>query len=895
MNKIGSWLLVRQGEGRQTVFFMLLFLCMGAGIAIGKGSADALFLKRYGIEYLPYVYLVLGVALALASTLYAAFVDRISAERFLLLLFMIQLLALFGSWLYMDVLRESAIYPAYYVLYTLSAELLLVHGAVYIGQNLNTLQSKRLTSLVFGGYQLGMVLGGLVLALVIANMGLNVAPLAWGACVIAAVFMILWWHRRHGVSPFYYPKSTSSKGRIRCAIDEVRQGIDFTRRKLLLKYASFALIFMVITFYMLSYSAHLIYVKTFASEQELLAFFGVLVVATNVAAMLLQLTVSNRVMAAIGVRKTKLIYPITTVISFCLLLFHPGFLAAVFANINRETIMPAFRNPSRQMFFNVLPDYMKGRARAISIAVVMPVALVLCGALIIIMQKYGTVMSIAVAGLLLSLAYLYFCVRMGNSYVTTLIDSMREKLFLPEHAALAFKDKNVELLNALSKGLASKNDMVSLSYAKVLAESYPEHAVNMILERVQTAEVAVADKMIKLIRAAAGKEGARQLLAQVDRGDAHLKATIYDVVNHCDIEGADELVTELLSNRNERIRAGAIRSAFRLTDRRNRMTAISVWYGLLEGDREMQFAALELIRILHKYDGLDQEHLIDMYKKRIASLLLDADNERRSHVYKHLSYWRWDLPDDVQSLIKSDMEHVNPYVRSAAARCLYALEPMAGRDSLIWKGLDDGHPEVRSASLESLDRVCPDRKQTYIDWLVGNKTGTPRAQKMLLETLIGLGISHDDLEKIVRVKSFYAAELFSAVTVMKQKPLDKPLFRVTSMALEERLYATVDIALLALQPTMDANVIAVIRAGINSKETRFNASACEAMQCLKSKNFVQLLAHLVGRDFSLTVKPGFGRPFVAVEDVYKWCLQQSDPWIHYCGAHAYRELSERQT
>lgn len=83
----------------------------------------------------------------------------------------------------MDVLEQSSVYPAYYALYALSAELLVLHGGVYIGQNLNTLQAKRLTPLIFGGYQFGMMLGGLLLINVVADVGLNSAPLAWpGVC-----------------------------------------------------------------------------------------------------------------------------------------------------------------------------------------------------------------------------------------------------------------------------------------------------------------------------------------------------------------------------------------------------------------------------------------------------------------------------------------------------------------------------------------------------------------------------------------------------------------------------------------------------------------------------------------------------------------------------------------
>lgn len=256
---------------------------------------------------------------------------------------------------------------------------------------------------------------------------------------------------------------------------------------------------------MLSYSAHVIYNKTFETEEDLLAFFGLLMIVTNVAAMFFQFFITNRVMVWVGVRRTKFIYPITTILSFILLLVQPGFIAAVFASINRDTFMPAFRVPVRQMFFNVLPEYMKGRARAITVAIITPMALFICGLLILAIQRYGNLSVLLIIGLVLSIVYLYFSVRMGKSYVSTLIDSMKEKLFLPTYSSSVLKDKNIALLEALSRGLASSNDLVSLSYAKALVLAYPDKAVDLLLERVRNAKIPAADQMLALVRTAVGK------------------------------------------------------------------------------------------------------------------------------------------------------------------------------------------------------------------------------------------------------------------------------------------------------------------------------------------------------------------------------------------------------
>ena len=47
MEQLGKLLLIKPGEDRMTVFFMLLFICIGVSIAIAKGSAVALTMRLF--------------------------------------------------------------------------------------------------------------------------------------------------------------------------------------------------------------------------------------------------------------------------------------------------------------------------------------------------------------------------------------------------------------------------------------------------------------------------------------------------------------------------------------------------------------------------------------------------------------------------------------------------------------------------------------------------------------------------------------------------------------------------------------------------------------------------------------------------------------------------------
>ena len=95
-------LLIHAGERGNVLYFLLFFLLVSAGMAIGRSSADALFFKRVGIEYLPLMYIIQSMLLAAVSLVYTAFADLIPAERFFRNLFGVLIVL---------VLRQLGCYP----------------------------------------------------------------------------------------------------------------------------------------------------------------------------------------------------------------------------------------------------------------------------------------------------------------------------------------------------------------------------------------------------------------------------------------------------------------------------------------------------------------------------------------------------------------------------------------------------------------------------------------------------------------------------------------------------------------------------------------------------------------------------------------------------------------
>ena len=379
---------------------------------------------------------------------------------------------------------------------------------------------------MFAGAQAGTIIGGLFLVAAAPVFGTRNLLLFWCLLLVTGAIMIYIRHRRHGVST-HYRAPKKSRQLLKSSIDQISQGIKYTASSALLRASSFALFFMVIAFYILCYSVNRIYTQTFESEESLTRFFGLLTAATSSIALLTQLFITNRVIERFGVRKVNLLFPFTTLASLGALTFSFTFPAAVVGSLNKDALMPAFRNPVRSMFFNVLPDYIQGRARAISIAIVLPLALMTCGLILILMQRLDNPGYFLVPGMIAAGLYLFFGTRMNHAYVGTLISNLKERLFLPDKEMYSqLSGCSDEAMDEIMRGISHSDTEVSIAFAKVLVASFPERAAEIIIQQTHGKNTAAKNRLLTLLEPLDITSHAEELHSIARGGDAHLRTMI---------------------------------------------------------------------------------------------------------------------------------------------------------------------------------------------------------------------------------------------------------------------------------------------------------------------------------------------------------------------------------
>ena len=188
MIRLAQALSIKRGEGRMASLMIGIMLFTAMGASVGGIGIEALFFARFGVEYLPYMFLGLGVTsmiISLGTTAALGSIPRrslyLAIPLFIAIALIVARLALFTklSWLY------PALWLGKEILNSLTG--ILIWGIA--GVVCDTRQAKRLFPLFNASRILGQVIGGFATGALVNALGIENLLLLWaGALLLAFVF-----------------------------------------------------------------------------------------------------------------------------------------------------------------------------------------------------------------------------------------------------------------------------------------------------------------------------------------------------------------------------------------------------------------------------------------------------------------------------------------------------------------------------------------------------------------------------------------------------------------------------------------------------------------------------------------------------------------------------------
>lgn len=839
-NRIGAWLHIRKGEGPYLYYLGLLAVTFGLGMALGRSSSDALFFKRFGVQYLPQMFFITSIVLMLASVGYAEIVDRLRPGRVLQIMAVIMPLLLGGNWLFMHFADNAYAFAVYFLIYAVSSEILLVHFNYYAGSFFDPQQGKRLFPIINAATRLGAVLGGVCVGLLVKLMPAQHIALFWALSLLLVFAAVGMRHVRKPEGGAFLLK----KAKRAAPFSAFRAGLHFARRSSLIKATGYGVFLLIVLISLQDYIVSTLLTQHFDEEADLVAFFGWFFAITNGLVLILQLVVTGRLLQRFGVRTVNLVFPGSTLLSFGLLAAFPGYVTAVIGRFNYTGMLPAFRNPAANLFYNAVPAYMQGRARATIVGLVIPLGMAISGLLLMLLPHewvhngYLALAGMALSGLLVALK-LY----KNRAYENSLLDLVRQQVFSER---LDPVDQSAQLdaktAATLADEIVNAEDIkTAVTYAEALQTYAPRFAGDLFTEIFDKVNHKVQDHLLR--RLAGMNHPYWQSIAckLIEHEDKHLSSTAIELLSNSGYADAMDWARNMKPGHGPRFEALMAAILSRSLDKSERAQACQRLKAMLHsGQPNQNIAAVQTIAAC----GLH-----DLMPELKAGLQVEGLRVRAATVSAIIHLGRIGR-NDCRWIFEQGFADKSYVVRAAAISALPLVNDVRQRINYLATALLDHSPEVRRATYAVAVDCVPDTAADYRELFVAHFDNATCQQ------LLARGCARKVAEAPAILDEMAMRHVQAGLSCkqlmwlldkddMHAVPKDSSTYQLTYWALEEETDIRIHAALVILAERPNSAALHGIIPSLRSTDRWLRAQGVEAMQGMVPAQLTRALMELL--------------------------------------------------
>lgn len=572
---------IRPGEWRDLLTLWVFNSLIWTGLALGESVAETLFLKRVGVDLLPYMFILCSLIAIPLSLVFHEMQQRFGKIELSVILvgaavasLGLCLAIIEREWLVFDL---SIGFPFLYVLQNALATLLGAHFSILIASQFTTLDAKRLVPLILSGSVAGAMAGGVVISLAAERFGVVNLLYLWLVLLAVALVWFMLFCRHRFVAPVgVEERETTPKYAVESWLErflfEARAVFD---SPLLLLLAASTL-FMTISRYFIEYQYSEIFGAHFHDEVELAAFFGRFTIISNIVALMFQSLITSRMIQWLGVSNANLFYPISTFLAFLGTTVSYTLWPGVYARFNQEGFRRAVFQPVSNLFYNAIPAKRRARSIAFNESIVIPVGSILAGVLLIGVQSRP--MAFSAVSLLISALWIALTWGQREVYSKSLLDLLKRSLierFTHEEKDLGTLDPQTQVL--VIEAMKDPNDDVAELAADLLIKFGSTNARLALLRQAATARPSLQKILLRKLSAFPSPDTKSFLLRCLASDDESVRlTTLQTLIRYPHDEEIRMRVSEFLESPDVRQQAAAAAAVIRGGDLVQMMKALLI-------------------------------------------------------------------------------------------------------------------------------------------------------------------------------------------------------------------------------------------------------------------------------------------------------------------------------
>ncbi|MBF0550422.1 MAG: cyclic nucleotide-binding domain-containing protein [Deltaproteobacteria bacterium] len=486
----------------ETIYFLwmgaLFFLISLDGMFLDN-YADTVFLKRYGVKYLPNIFIINAVLIFVLMNYLMVYLERYSSLQILKVFIIV-----FGGITVIGRIavhyKISAAYPVLYILNTQYETLLMLFFWNIANELFNTRQSKRLFPLITAAGVLGRIVGNFFTKPLPKLIGIDNILLLYVALLLVGLFMLIRFQKHMPPPSGQVTKKKRKKASI---VGELKEIGPLCRRSRLFLILVIITLLPNIVIPIFNYQFNFVVDKSFHSEGGLMAFFAIFRGCFNIITFFL-LLLTGRFYAYFGLGLSLMFHPFNYALVFISLFFFFNIYSAIYGRMSTNILRATLNNPARSVLLSLFPSDIRLKARPILRGTIVRIGSVLGSLYLIILKGMVSPAHLAVFGFICSAVWLLTNIYMKKHYASILLEVLTEKRVdlqeLPE-AEMKLLLKDNTFIKGLLDGLSRETGPDCLWYAGLLRQAeYPELS-RIILAILPAKEAAVQRNLLTMATA----------------------------------------------------------------------------------------------------------------------------------------------------------------------------------------------------------------------------------------------------------------------------------------------------------------------------------------------------------------------------------------------------------
>ncbi|KPK30065.1 MAG: hypothetical protein AMK69_04495 [Nitrospira bacterium SG8_3] len=349
---LGKWLKVYDDEINLFLWSALLLFLIRSSNIIFNNFAETAFLKRFGVEYLPMIFIINSISTFFIMGLITGIIARLPGYRLLSYMLVICGTTVAGL-RFVVPLGFEILYP---ILYILKAQYEVMLGLFFwnLANDLfNTRQSKRIFPLITAGGVMGGVIGSFGTPFLVKAISIDNLMFIYLGTTLAGAVVV----RRMGT---LFPSLLPTEGKSRKVKKRLSMRDEFKRVLPVIKESALVKILILLTLLpnvvipIINYQFNYAIDAAFATEGGMIRFFGYFRGALNGISFIILLFV-GRIYGRLGLPIALMFHPFNYVIAFLAFLFRFDVLSAMYAQFSTRILKNTINNPARGVLMGLFP------------------------------------------------------------------------------------------------------------------------------------------------------------------------------------------------------------------------------------------------------------------------------------------------------------------------------------------------------------------------------------------------------------------------------------------------------------------------------------------------------------------------------------------------------------